>query len=145
MQRPTLLEGILVALVVSLAASPVVFVLSLLLGPAMAGKAVIVVIAYAYIVYLLAQSGRTDGRTTLAVLSLLALLASVVLEARWTAVVLVAVELLSAPGVICVCPSSPSAAASGEWGGRRWTGGGWLCAGTPGGAESTWQVAPTGG
>ena len=68
MQRPTLLEGILVALFVSLAASPVVFVLSLLLGPVMAGKAVIVVIAYAYIVYLLAQSGRTVGRTTLAVL-----------------------------------------------------------------------------
>ena len=94
MQRPTLLEGILVALVVSLAASPVVFLLSLLLGPAMAGKAVIVVLAYAYIVYLLAQSGRTAGRTTLAVLSLLALLASVVLEARWTTVVLVAVALI---------------------------------------------------
>src|SRR2546422_550021 len=54
-------------------------------------------------------------------------------------------ELLSAPGVICVCTSSPSSAASGGWGGRRWTGGGWLCAGTPGGAESAWQVAPQGG
>ena len=94
MQRPTLLEGILVALVVSLAASPVVFVLSLLLSPVMAGKAVIVVIAYAYIVYLLAQSGRTAGRTTLAVLSLLVLLASVVLAVRWTTVVLVAVALI---------------------------------------------------
>ena len=94
MQRPTLLEGILVGLVVSLAASPMVFLLSLLLGTVMAGKAVIVVIAYAYIVYLLAQSGRTAGRTTLAVLSLLALLASVVFEARWTTVVLVAVALI---------------------------------------------------
>jgi len=94
MQRPTLLEGILVGLVVSLAASPMVFLLSLLLGTVMAGKAVIVVIAYAYIVYLLAQSGRTAGRTTLAVLSLLALLASLVLEARWTTVVLVAVALI---------------------------------------------------
>jgi hypothetical protein len=94
MQRPTLLEGILVALVVSLAASPVVFLLSLLLGTVMAGKAVIVVIAYAYIVYLLAQSGRTAGRTTLAVLSLLVLLASVVFAARWTTVVLVAVALI---------------------------------------------------
>lgn len=94
MQRPTVLEGILVALVVSLAASPVVFLLSLVLGTVMAGKAVIAVMAYAYILYLLAQSGRTTGRVTLAVLSLLALLASLVLEARWTTVVLVAVALI---------------------------------------------------
>src|SRR5262245_16633924 len=94
MQRPTVLEGILVALVVSLVASPVIFLLSLLLGPVMAGKAVIIVIAYTYIIYLLVKSGRTAGRTTLAVLSLLVLLASLVFEARLTTVVLVAVALI---------------------------------------------------
>ena len=84
MQRPPLLEGILVALVASLAASPAVFFLSPFLGPMMAGKVVIVAMAYAYIVYLLAKSGRTVGHTALAMLSGLALLASVVLAARWT-------------------------------------------------------------
>jgi hypothetical protein len=60
----------------------------------MAGKAAIVVMAYAYIVYLLAKRGRTAGRTTLAVLSLLALLASLAFGARWSTVVLVAVALI---------------------------------------------------
>jgi hypothetical protein len=68
--------------------------LTLVLGPSMAGKVAIIAMAYAYIVYLLAQSGRTVGRTTLAVLSLLALLASGALAARWTTVVLVAVVLI---------------------------------------------------
>jgi len=94
MQRPTLLAGIVVASVVSLAVSPAVLFLSLLLGPVMAGKALVGVMAYAYIVYVLAQSGRRVGRTTLAVLSLLALLASVMLAARWTTVLVVAVALI---------------------------------------------------
>jgi len=94
MQRPTLLAGIVVAFVASLAASPAVLFLSLLLGPVMAGKALVGVMAYAYIVYVLAQSGRRVGRTTLAVLSLLALLASVMLAARWTTVLVVAVALI---------------------------------------------------
>jgi len=94
MQRPTLLEGILVALTASLVAGPLVFGLRLVLGVSMAWKAGIVILAYAYIVYLLAQSSRTAGRTTFAVLSLLVLLASLMFEVRWPAMALIAVALI---------------------------------------------------
>jgi hypothetical protein len=94
MQRPTLLEGILVALIAGLVASPMVFVLCLVLGVSLAWKAVLVSMAYAYIVYLLAQSGRTAGRITFALLSLLVLLASLVFEVRWSTVALIAVALI---------------------------------------------------
>ena len=46
------------------------------------------------VVYLLAQRGSTVGRTTLAVFSLLVLLASLAFEARWSTVLLVAVGLI---------------------------------------------------
>ena len=94
MQRPTLFAGILVALVAGSLVSPVAFVLRLVLGASMAWKAVIVVMAYAYIVYLLAQSGRTAGRTALAVLSLLTLLASLVWGVQWSSVALIAMAVM---------------------------------------------------
>jgi hypothetical protein len=93
MQRPTLLEGIIVALVISLIISPLGFMLRLWLGGGMGGKAWIVMIAYAYIVYLLMQSPRPVGRTLLAGLSALALLGSLALETRW--IVLAAMTLIA--------------------------------------------------
>ena len=93
MQRPTLFEGIVVALVISLLASPLGYMLRLWMGGAMGGKVWIVVIAYAYIVYLLAQSPKPVGRTLLAGLSALALLGSLALETRW--VVLAAMALIA--------------------------------------------------
>jgi len=72
----------------------VVFWLRLVLGASLAWKAAIVVMAYAYIVYLLAQSGRTAGRTTLAVLSLLVFLASLMWGLPWSSVALIAMGLM---------------------------------------------------
>lgn len=94
MQRPTLFAGILVALIAGMVVGPVVFALSLMLGASMAWKTAIVVMAYAYIVYLLAESSRTAGRTTLAVLSLLVLLASLVYAVQWSLVALIAMALM---------------------------------------------------
>jgi hypothetical protein len=94
MSRPSLFEGILVALTAGVVAGPLVYVLRLILSAGLAWKAVIVVMAYAYIVYLLAQSGRTAGRITLAVLSLLALLASLVFEVHWSSAALIAMSLV---------------------------------------------------
>jgi hypothetical protein len=94
MQRPTLLEGILVACVAGLVTSPVMFTLRPWLGAAVAWKACIAVLASAYIVYLLARRGKTAGRITLAVLSFLTVLASLVFEMRWPSVLLVAMALI---------------------------------------------------
>ena len=94
MQRPTLLEGMLVAGIASLVTGPVIFTLRLWLGTAMAWKAGIVVLASAYIVYLLTRRGKTAGRVTLALLSFLTLLASLVLEVRWPSVMLTALALI---------------------------------------------------
>ena len=52
------------------------------------------VLAYGYIVYLLAKRGRSAGRITLALLSLLVFVASLLLELRWPALLLVAVGLI---------------------------------------------------
>jgi hypothetical protein len=94
MQRPTVLEGILVALAASLLISPLIFMLHLALGAVLAWKAAIVVLAYGYIVYLLAKRGRSAGRITLALLSLLVFVASLLLELRWPALLLVTVGLI---------------------------------------------------
>jgi hypothetical protein len=94
MQRPTVLEGILVALAASLLSSPLIFVLRLVLGAVLAWKVALVVLAYGYIVYLLARCGRSAGRITLALLSLLVFVASLLLELRWPSLVLVAVGLI---------------------------------------------------
>jgi hypothetical protein len=83
-----------VALLASLVASPLVFGLRLVLGVSMAWKAAIVLLASAYIVYLLARSSRTASRTTFAVLSVLVLLASLGFEIRWSVVALIAVALI---------------------------------------------------
>lgn len=116
MQRPTLLEGIVVALIISLMISPLGFMLRLWLGGGMGAKAWIVMIAYAYIVYLLIQSPRPAGRTLLAGLSALALLGSLALETRGVVLAAMAViagvracaysqGLLSAclHGSLCLC------------------------------------------
>jgi hypothetical protein len=94
MQRPTVLEGILVALAASLLISPLIFMLRLALGTVMAWKAAIVVLAYSYIVYLLAKRGRSAGCITLALLSWLVFVAGLLLELRWPSLLLVAVGLI---------------------------------------------------
>ena len=61
MQRPTLLEGIFMALVASLAIGPLIAVLHIGLGAVMAWKSALIVVAYTYIVYLLARRGKMPG------------------------------------------------------------------------------------
>ena len=94
MQRPTVLEGILVALAASLLISLLIFMLRLALGAVLAWKTATVVLAYGYIVYLLARRGRSAGRLTLALLSLLVCVACLLLEPHWPALLLVAVGLI---------------------------------------------------
>lgn len=94
MQRPTLLEGVLVALVLSLLAAPLVALLHSLIGSLLAWKAVVVAMAYTYICYLLVQRGRTSGRVTLGLLALIVLLAGVVLDLRLTSMLLLCVALI---------------------------------------------------
>ena len=94
MQRPTLLEGVLVALVLSLPAAPLVALLHSLVGSLLAWKAVVVAMTYTYICYLLVQRGRTSGRVTLGLLTLAVLLAGVALDLRSTSLLLLCVGLI---------------------------------------------------
>jgi len=94
MQRPTLLEGVLVALMLSLLAAPIVVLLHSLVGSLLAWKAVVVVMAYTYICYLLVQRGRTSGRVTLGLLALAALLAGAALDLRLISMLLLSVALI---------------------------------------------------
>ena len=94
MKHPTLLEGVFVALALSLLAAPSVAVLHSLVGSLLAWKAVVVVIAYTYICYLLVQRGRTSGRVTLGLLALAGLLAGVALDLRLTSMLLLGVALI---------------------------------------------------
>lgn len=94
MSRPTVLTGILIALLSSLAVSPLALSLTLLLGAPLAGKATVVCLAYAYIVYLLVSSGRRTGRITLALLSGLLLLGGLAWAPRWSSLVYYAVIVL---------------------------------------------------
>src|SRR4051794_16677685 len=94
MQRPTLLEGVLVALVLSLLAAPLVALLHSLIGSLLAWNAVVVAMAYTYICYLLVQRGRTSGRVTLGLLALIVLLAGIVLDLRLTSMLLLCMALI---------------------------------------------------
>jgi hypothetical protein len=94
MQRPTLLEGVLVALVLSLLGGPIVLLLQSLVGSLLAWKAVVVLIASVYIGYLLAQSGRRTGRVTLGLGALAVLLAALLLSVQMTTLLLVALTLI---------------------------------------------------
>jgi hypothetical protein len=94
MRRPTLLEGVLVALVLSLSVSPLVVFVQLALGSLLAWKMVVMVIAYTYICYLLARSGRKNGRMTLGLLALTVLLASLVFNLRFATLLLLCVTLM---------------------------------------------------
>lgn len=94
MQRPTLLEGVLVALVLSLLAAPSVALLYSLVGSLLAWKVVVVVMAYTYMCYLLVQCGRRSGRITLGLLALAVLLAGVALDLRLTSLLLLCVALI---------------------------------------------------
>lgn len=105
MARPTVLTGIGMALVSSVAVSPLAMSLTLLLGTALAGKMVVVLLAYAYILYLLASSGRRSGRVTLALISGGLLLGAVLWVPRWSSLVYGAVVLLWS---VRVCLSSRS-------------------------------------
>jgi len=94
MHRPTLLEGVLVALVLSLSVSPLVVLVQLSLGSLLAWKMVLVVLAYTYICYLLARSERRSGRVTLGLLALTVLLVSLVLNLRFVTILLLCVTLM---------------------------------------------------
>src|SRR5262249_43008358 len=94
MQRPTLLEGVLVAVVLSLLAAPLVALLHSLVGSLLAWKAVVVAMTYTYICYLLVQRGRVSGRITLGLLALAVLLAGVALDLRLTSLLLLCVALI---------------------------------------------------
>jgi hypothetical protein len=94
MHRPTLLEGVLVALVLSLSASPLVVLVQLAIGSLLAWKMVVMVMAYTYMCYLLVRSGRRSGRVTLGLLALIVLLVSLVLNLRFPTILLLCVTLI---------------------------------------------------
>jgi hypothetical protein len=94
MHRPTLLEGVLVALVLSLSVSPLVVLVQLVIGSLLAWKMVVMVMAYTYMCYLLARSGRRSGRVTLGLLALTVLLVSLVFHLRFPTILLLCVTLI---------------------------------------------------
>ena len=94
MHRPTLLEGVLVALVLSLSVSPLIVFVQLVTGSLLAWKIVVMVLAYTYMCYLLARSERSSGRVTLGLLALTVLLASLVFNLRFATLLLLCVTLM---------------------------------------------------
>jgi hypothetical protein len=94
MHRPTLLEGVLVALVLSLSVSPLVVLVQLVIGSLLAWKIMVMIMAYTYICYLLARSRRRSGRVTLGLLALTVLLASLVFTWRFPMILLLCVTLI---------------------------------------------------
>jgi hypothetical protein len=94
--------------------SPLIFMLRLALGTTLGWKTAIVVLAYSYIVYLLARRGRSAGRLTLALLSLLVFVACLLLELRWSSLLLMAVGLIWG---VRACVYSRSLLAAGLHGG----------------------------
>lgn len=94
MKRPTLLEGVFMALVLSLLAAPSAALLYSLVGSLLAWKAVVVVMAYTYICYLLVQRGRMSGRVTPGLLALAVLLAGMALDLRLTSLLLLCMALI---------------------------------------------------
>src|SRR5215510_3833196 len=94
MHRPTLLEGVLVALILSLSVNPLVVFVQLAIGSLLAWKMVVMVMTFAYVCYLLARSGRRSGRVTLGLLALTVLLASLVFNLRLPTLLLLGVTLI---------------------------------------------------
>ena len=94
MHRPTLLEGVLVALVLSLSVSPLVVFVQLAIGSLLAWKIGVMVLAYTYMCYLLTRSGRRSGRVTLGLLALTVLLTSLVFNLRFPTILLLCVTLM---------------------------------------------------
>jgi hypothetical protein len=94
MHRPTLLEGVLVALVLSLSVSPLVVFVQLAVGSLLAWKIGVMVLAYTYMCYLLTRSGRRSGRVTLGLLALTVLLTSLVCNLRFPTILLLCVTLM---------------------------------------------------
>ena len=94
MPRPTLLEGVLVALLLSLSVSPLIAFVQLAVGSLVAWKIVGMVLAYTYMCYLLARSERRSGRVTLGLLALTVLLASLVFNLRFPTILLLCVTLI---------------------------------------------------
>jgi hypothetical protein len=94
MHCPTLLEGVLVALVLSLSVSPLVVFVQLAVGSLLAWKIGVMVMAYTYTCYLLTRSGRRSGRVTLGLLALTVLLTSLVCNLRFPTILLLCVTLM---------------------------------------------------
>ncbi len=94
MHRPTLLEGVLVALVLSLSLSPLIVLVQLSIGSLLVWKTGVMAMAYTYICYLLARSGRRSGRVTLGLLALTVLLAGLVCNLRFMTMLLLGVTLI---------------------------------------------------
>jgi hypothetical protein len=113
MHRPTLLEGVLVALVLSLSASPLVVLGQLAVGSLLAWKIAIMVLAYTYMCYLLARSERRSGRVTLGLLALAVLLASLLFNLRFPTILLLCGTLVWAMRSFAYSRSLVSAALQG--------------------------------
>ena len=94
MYRPTLLEGVLVALVLSLSVSPLVVLVQLAVGSLLAWKMGVMAVTYTYICYLLMRCERKSGRVTLGLLALTVLLAGLVCNLRFTTILPLYVTLI---------------------------------------------------
>lgn len=73
MQRPTLLEGVFIALGFSVLLGPLAVLVQMLVGSPLVWKAMVGIMTVMYLVYLLAQSGQRRGRLTVGLAALLVL------------------------------------------------------------------------
>jgi hypothetical protein len=94
MHRPTLLEGVIVALVLSLSVSPLIVFVQLVIGSLLAWKITVMALAYTYMCYLLARSERRSGRMMLGLLALTVLLTGLVCNLRFPTILLLCVTLI---------------------------------------------------
>jgi len=94
MKHPTLLEGMVIALLLSLLVSPSSAVLQLFLGTFLVWKAVLGLITCLYIAYMLKRSERQRGRLTLAALACGTVCAGLLLGLQFGPMLLLCVALI---------------------------------------------------
>ncbi|MGE3540853.1 MAG: hypothetical protein AB7N91_25885 [Candidatus Tectimicrobiota bacterium] len=94
MPRPTLLEGMLLALLSSLLCGPLLLFLQSLVGGLLAWKALLLLLTCAYLGYLLLRSPRQSGRLSLGLLALSALLSGLLLQMRFSSLLLMSLTLI---------------------------------------------------
>ncbi len=83
MKTITLIEGIAVALAISLAAVPTAMLVSFLMPAIIASKVVVGLTAYSYILYILSKSRSTVGKATFGASALAAFLFAVAYGFHW--------------------------------------------------------------